>query len=453
MSSIQPRVAFLLLDGVPLRQTHTPSVALCALGLTLNGAFHPLEIRPVAEEDERAWLTLLRDLSAQKVPSDPLLICCDGHPAVMDAIRQTFPRATVQLSVPHRLAALSRKVDPSHRDAVLTEARRIFQAHDRDAAITRFLAWRNRWRDRGGRIVHELESDLSLCLAFYRFPANLRGTLRSVSAVKRMVRHAGRAEASGGPINVREFQAFTHARSAVSISSTPPSTSETSAVVVPRVPVIAARIDAHDELHDVPSQAHGVAVDNSSPVKSDVPKAPRLRRRLAYEFWAWVCLAALLAIIGTPEIPQLPRQSLGLSSSSRPSIEQHTAPGHEVVPPQQVTQAPNPPRPVPVPASTPLPSPAPISPQPTGIPLTRGVMVVISATGQSWIRVTADGVKVFENVLRPGDVRRWSAKRILQIRSGNAGAVDVTVNGRRLGVLGRVGQIAARAFTRSSPGP
>ncbi len=80
-------------------------------------------------------------------------------------------------------------------------------------------------------------------------------------------------------------------------------------------------------------------------------------------------------------------------------------------------------------------------------------MVVISATGLSWIRVTADGVKVFENVLRPGDVRRWSANRILQIRSGNAGAVDVTVNGRRLGVLGRVGQIASRAFTRVNPGP
>lgn len=456
VSGTQPRVAFLLLDGVPLRQTHTPSVALCALGLTINGAFHPLEIRTVAEEDERAWLTLLRGLSAQKVPSDPLLICCDGHPAVMAAIRQTFPRATVQLSVPHRLAALSGKVDPSHRGVFLTEARRIFQAHDRDAAVTRFLAWRSRWRDRSGRIVQELEADLSLCLAFYRFPANLRGTLRSVSAVKRVVRHAGPLEAmetSGSPTSVREFPTLTHARSAVSISSTPPSTSEASAVVLARVPVIAARIDAHDDLRDVPSRAHGVALDNSSPVKSDAPKAPRLRRRLAYEFWAWVCLAALLAIIGAPEIPQLPRQSLGLSSSSQTTIEQHTAPGQKVVPPQQVTQAPNPPRPVPVPASTPLPSPAPISPQPPGIPLTRGVMVVISATGQSWIRVTADGVKVFENVLRPGDVRRWSAKRILQIRSGNAGAVDVTVNGRRLGVLGRVGQIAARAFTRSSPGP
>lgn len=438
MSRIEPRVAFLLLDGVPLRQTHTPSVALCALGLTLDGALHPLEIRPVAEEDESAWLTLLRGLSAQKLPSDPLLICCDGHPAVMAAIRQTFPRATVQLSVPDRLEALSHKVDPGHQDAFLTEARRIFQAHDRDAAVTRFLAWRNRWRDHRGRIVHELEADLSLCLAFYRFPANLRGTLRSVSAVKRVFRHAGPAE-------VMEA-------SAVSISSTPPSTPETSAVVLPCVPVIAARIDAHDELRDAPSQAHGVAVDNSSPVKSDVPKALR-RGTLVYEVLTGVCLAALLAIMGTAEILQPPRQSLGLSSSLRPTTEQPTAPGHEIVPPQQVTQAPDPPRPVPVPASTPLPSPAPIAPQPAGIPPTRGVMVVVSATGQSWIRVTADGVKVFENVLRPGDVRRWSARRILQIRSGNAGAVDVTVNGRRLGVLGRVGQIAARAFTRSSPSP
>ncbi|MGQ0550973.1 MAG: RodZ domain-containing protein [Armatimonadota bacterium] len=435
---MQPSIAFLLLDGVPLRQTHTPSVALCALGLTLNGTFHPLEIRPVAEEDERAWLTLLRGLHAQKVPGDPLLICCDGHPAVMGAIRETFPRATLQLSVPHRLAAIRGKVDPSGQAAFLTEARRIFQAHDRDAAVARFLAWRHRWRDRGGRIVHDLEADLPLCLAFYRFPANLRRTLRSVSAVKRAVRRArppALMEESGGFISVRELQAVAQARSAAFIPSAPPLTSEARAVAPPRAPVIAARIDAHDELRDV-------------------RKLPRPRRRLPYEFWAGVCLAALLAIMGAAEFPQLLRLSLGLSSSSRPAIEQHTAPGHEAVDSQHVPQAPNSPLPVPVPASTPLPSPPSAPAQSAGdVPLTRGVMVVISATGLSWIRVTADGVKVFENVLRPGDVRRWSANRVLQIRSGNAGGVDVTVNGRRLGVLGRVGQIASRAFTRVSPGP
>ncbi len=434
LQEVPGNIAFLLLDGVPLPQSPAPGVALCALGLTINGTFHPLETRPVAEEDEQTWVALLRGLRAHGVQHDPLLICCDGHPAVMGAIRTTFPRAMVQLSVPHRLAALSSRMDPSGQASLRTEARRIFQAHDRDAAVARFLAWRTRWLDRGERAVRELEADLPLCLAFYRFPVNLRGTLRSVSAVKRSARRSIPA-----PV-VRSRGEF---------------------VVLgehtPCAPLAAPPSDAQDEGRNVQPQARRVA--NGSSVDGNAREVRRPRGPLAYEFWAAICLTALLVYIGAADSLELPKLSVGAFSKSPRTFEQQTAPNTDPVKSQDSAQAPNPvqPNPIPptpVPASTPLPSPAPAPPQPArGVSLTRGVIVVISATGTSWIRVSTDGVKVFENVLRPGEVRRWSAKRILQIRAGNAGAVDITVNGRRLGVLGGVGQIAARAFTRSSPGP
>ena len=424
LQEVPGNIAFLLLDCVPLDQSGTRDVALAALGLTLRGTLHPLEIRTATQEDEQTWLALLRGLRARKVQSDPLLICCDGDPAVMGAVRQIFPGAALQISVPHRLEALSRKVEPGAQPAFFTEARRIFQAPDRDAAAARFLAWRNRWSDRAERAaIRDLEAELPLCLAFYRFPANLRRSLRSGSAVNRAVRRSLPAAApklNGEFISVRENQVA--AEAPVGVSAPPPPE---------------ARASAREE-------------------QAPRGQVPPPRRRLPYEFWVGVSLAALLAIMGTAELPQL-LQSLGSSSSSPPANERQTAPGQEAGNPQNVPQAPTPVRPIPVPsvpapASTPLPSPPPAPPKPAGaVPLTRGVMVVISATGLSWVRVTADGVKVFENVLRPGDVRRWSANRILQIRSGNAGGVDVTVNGRRLGLLGPVGQIASRAFTRASP--
>lgn len=432
-----------------------------ALGLTLSGTFRPLDIRTASREDQHTWLALLRDVRARMVHGDPLLICCNGDPAVVDAIRQVFPAAALQISVPHRLAALSRNGEPGRPSAFLTEARRIFQAHDRDGAAARFLAWRNRWSDRAERAaIRDLEADLPQCLAFYRFPANLRASLRSVSAVKRAVRRslpAAASKSNGEFISVREMQVAAHVPAAV---SAPPATGARPSALeehAPHAPVATAPTGTREDLPDVTTHTQGRSIGNGSHVDGNVQRMPRPRRRLPYELWVGVGLVALLAFMGISELPQLLQPSLGSSSSSPPATEQQPAPGHEAGQSQKAPQVPTPVQPTPAPsvtppASTPLPSPPAAPPQPAGgAPLPRGVMVVISATGLSWVRVTADGVKVFESVLRPGDVRRWNANRILQIRSGNAGGVEVTVNGRRLGALGPVGRIASREFRRASP--
>ncbi|MDR7555602.1 MAG: DUF4115 domain-containing protein [Armatimonadota bacterium] len=82
-----------------------------------------------------------------------------------------------------------------------------------------------------------------------------------------------------------------------------------------------------------------------------------------------------------------------------------------------------------------------------------GVSVILSATGRSWLRVTVDGIRVFEGVVRAGEIRQWTARRVIHIRTGNAGAADLTVNGLRLGVPGRIGQIASLTFTPSGARP
>ncbi|MDQ7859150.1 MAG: transposase [Armatimonadota bacterium] len=186
-------IAFLLLDGLRRpRPARAPDVALCALGLTGDGRAQPLGMRVAARENEAAWRALLRELAAAGLGPRLLLVGCDGHPALLRAVAEVFPDVPVQVSVPHRLLALARKVPPDVRAACMAEARTIFSAADPDEAVARFRDWRARWGQVAARAVGSLEADLALCLTFYRFPSLLWAKIRSVNLVERAFREARR---------------------------------------------------------------------------------------------------------------------------------------------------------------------------------------------------------------------------------------------------------------------
>ena len=63
----------------------------------------------------------------------------------------------------------------------------------------------------------------------------------------------------------------------------------------------------------------------------------------------------------------------------------------------------------------------------------------------SWLRVVVDG-KVVMDGLYPAGTARSYAGHLATVRVGNAGGVEVTVNGKNLGALGGVGDVAERSF-------
>ena len=84
------------------------------------------------------------------------------------------------------------------------------------------------------------------------------------------------------------------------------------------------------------------------------------------------------------------------------------------------------PRPAP-PSPRPAPPPAPVAPPlpSAAAPLT----VILRTTEESWIRIFADGRRVFQGVIAAGEERTWTAQRELTVRVGNAPGVSVEVNG------------------------
>jgi cytoskeleton protein RodZ len=88
----------------------------------------------------------------------------------------------------------------------------------------------------------------------------------------------------------------------------------------------------------------------------------------------------------------------------------------------------------------------PAQPQPAPQPDT--LSVVVSVEGDpSWLSVLADGELVYEQIAQPGYSQTFEAQREVSIKTGNAGAVGVEVNGQDLGRLGESGEVLTRDFT------
>lgn len=75
------------------------------------------------------------------------------------------------------------------------------------------------------------------------------------------------------------------------------------------------------------------------------------------------------------------------------------------------------------------------------------VAVTLQLQGNSWLRVKADGKQVFEGELSKGDRRTWTAKNQLIVRSGNAGAVLISVNDKPAQILGSTGLVKEVTYT------
>jgi cytoskeleton protein RodZ len=129
------------------------------------------------------------------------------------------------------------------------------------------------------------------------------------------------------------------------------------------------------------------------------------------------------------------------------------APPPEEPPPEPPAEAPEPPPAatpgavaVAPPTATAVPTPPP---PPTTTPTPRPAVVVEARVlERSWLQVWADGNQVFADTVPGGNTRTFTANDLLQMRVGNAGGVQVAVNGEPQGRLGASGQAVDVAWGR-----
>jgi cytoskeletal protein RodZ len=112
-----------------------------------------------------------------------------------------------------------------------------------------------------------------------------------------------------------------------------------------------------------------------------------------------------------------------------------------------VNRAPTPAPDRPDPAPPPAPPAAVQSPAPPLVTPTREAQaavpqrLVVKAVELTWIRVQTDDGRVVEELLAPGATREWTSETRFLLTVGNAGGLQVQLNGRPLPPLGPPGTV------------
>ena len=87
------------------------------------------------------------------------------------------------------------------------------------------------------------------------------------------------------------------------------------------------------------------------------------------------------------------------------------------------------------------------TPRPTATPeMVAQIALTVRVGQRAWVRVTADGLVVLETTLEPGQTPSWEANNSLKVLTGNAGGVDLILNGAEMGKMGNVGQVIERSW-------
>jgi transposase-like protein len=192
--------AVLLIDAIMIKVRDTAVAnrpVYVAIGVNLDGDRDVLGlwIGPTGGEGAKQWMTMLTELKNRGV-SDALIVCCDGLKGLPDAIRATWPQATVQTCVVHMVRNSLRFASKKDWPALTRAMREIYTADTVKAAEVLFAEFAKAWREKYPALIASWENAWNEFVPFLAFPKELRRIVYTTNAIeslnarfRRAVRH------------------------------------------------------------------------------------------------------------------------------------------------------------------------------------------------------------------------------------------------------------------------
>jgi transposase-like protein len=129
---------------------------------------------------------------------DALIVCCDGLKGLPEAIRTTWPDATVQTCVVHIVRNALRYAGRKDWSAIAGQMREIYTSPTVEAAEHRFEAFAEEWGGVYPALVTSWQRSWAEFAPFLEFPQELRKIVYTTNAIeslnarfRRVVSHRG----------------------------------------------------------------------------------------------------------------------------------------------------------------------------------------------------------------------------------------------------------------------
>jgi cytoskeleton protein RodZ len=94
----------------------------------------------------------------------------------------------------------------------------------------------------------------------------------------------------------------------------------------------------------------------------------------------------------------------------------------------------------------PAPEPTPV-PEVASVSETKPISLKLKAVEETWVRIQVDDQPEREMTFKPGDVTSHQAMTRIHLMVGNAGGLDVTLNGRLIEKFGKSGEVVTSTIT------
>ena len=189
---------YLIFDAIYLRlksPLHSKRrCILVAYGIKANGQRQLVAFRLANNgESQTAWEVFLHSLWQRGLKGSQLkLIVIDGNKGLANAAELVYPSAQIQRCWAHKLRNAVNHIARKDQKTFSAQARRVYDAESRSAALKAFRRLRHDWYRREPEAIMCLEQDLDSLLAFYSCPSNFWKRLRTTNAIERVFREVRR---------------------------------------------------------------------------------------------------------------------------------------------------------------------------------------------------------------------------------------------------------------------
>ena len=177
---------YLWADGIYFgcRLTDDRPCVLVLMGATKDGIKELIAVFDGQRESETSWTNLLLDLKGRKMTTPPRIASGDGSLGFWLAMSKVFPATKQQRCWVHKTVNVLDKLPKSQHQAAKANLREIWMSATKADAIKAFDRFIETYGVKWPKAAECLEKDRAELLAFYDFPAEHWGHLRTTNPIE-----------------------------------------------------------------------------------------------------------------------------------------------------------------------------------------------------------------------------------------------------------------------------